>query len=103
MPTGRETGQLEQILGVVRDVGRPIIERTKRFPQERAMSADAKSIQQKVHELAEQLPEGATWEDVIEEVRFRRAIEAGVAAADRGAFASDGDVRAAFARWGVKV
>lgn len=67
------------------------------------MSAPAKGIQQKVHELAEQLPEDATWEDVIEEARFRRAVEAGIAAADRGAFASDDDVRGAFAKWGVKV
>lgn len=67
------------------------------------MSSTAKGIQQKVHELAEQLPDDATWEDVIEEARFRRAVEAGIAAADRGAFASDEDVRAAFAKWGVKV
>lgn len=67
------------------------------------MSTEAKGIQQKVHELAEQLPEDATWEDVIEAARFRRAVEAGVAAADRGAFASESEVSAAFAKWGVKV
>ncbi|HTQ36506.1 MAG TPA: hypothetical protein VMH77_05665 [Steroidobacteraceae bacterium] len=67
------------------------------------MSANAKGIQQKVHELAEQLPEDATWEDVIEEAGFRRAVEAGIAAADRGAFASDNDVRVTFAKYGVKV
>ncbi len=67
------------------------------------MSTAAKGIQQKVHELAEQLPEDATWEDVIDEARFRRAVEAGIAAADRGAFASEGEVQAAFAKWGVKV
>jgi predicted transcriptional regulator len=39
---------------------------------------------------------------VIEEARFRRAVEAGVRAADRGAFATDEEVRTAFARWGVK-
>ncbi len=67
------------------------------------MSTTAKGIQQKVHELAEQLPEDATWEDVIEEARFRRAVDAGIAAADRGAFASESEVRAAFAKWGMKV
>jgi predicted transcriptional regulator len=67
------------------------------------MSAPAKGIQQKVHELAEQLPENATWEDVIEEARFRRAVEAGVAAADRGAFASEREVQTVFSKWGVKV
>lgn len=67
------------------------------------MSTNAKGIQQKVHELAEQLPEDATWEDVIGEARFRRAVEAGVAAADRGAFASDEDVRAACAKSGIDI
>lgn len=67
------------------------------------MSANAKGIQQKLHELAEQLHDGATWEDVIEEARFHRAVEAGIAAVDRGAFASDDNVRIAFAKWGVKV
>ncbi len=38
------------------------------------------------HELADQLPADATWDDVIEEARFRKAVEAGFAAADRGAF-----------------
>jgi predicted transcriptional regulator len=66
------------------------------------MSTTAKDIQQKVHELADQLPKDATWEDVIEEVRYRRAVEAGIAAAERGAFAQDDEVRAAFAKWGVK-
>jgi predicted transcriptional regulator len=66
------------------------------------MSPTAKGIQQKVHELADQLPKDGTWEDVIEEARYRRAVEAGIAAADRGAFANDDEVRAAFAKWGVK-
>jgi len=67
------------------------------------MSTSAKGIRQQVHDLAEQLPEDATWDDVIEEVRFRRAVEAGIAAADRDAFASETEVQAAFAKWGVKV
>lgn len=67
------------------------------------MTTTAKDIQQKVHALAEQLPSDATWDDVIAEARFHRAVEAGIAAADRGAFASDADVKSAFAQWGVKV
>jgi predicted transcriptional regulator len=66
------------------------------------MSVTAKGIQQKVHELADQLPKDATWEDVIEEARYRRAVEAGIAAADRRAFAQDDEVTAAFGKWGVK-
>jgi len=62
----------------------------------------AASVKQELHQLADTLPENATWDDVIEEARFRRAVEAGTHAADRGAFATDEEVRAAFARWGVK-
>mgnify|MGYP001362314004 FL=1 len=67
------------------------------------MSETSQTIQQKVHTLAEQLPADASWDDVIEEARFRRAVELGIAAADRRAFATDEDVRSAFAQWGVKV
>lgn len=62
----------------------------------------AASVKRELHQLAETLPENATWDDVIEEARFRRAVEAGIRAADRGAFATDEEARAAFARWGVK-
>jgi predicted transcriptional regulator len=62
----------------------------------------AASVKHELHQLAETLPENATWDDVIEEARFRRAVEAGVHAADRGAFATDEEVHAAFTRWGVK-
>ena len=66
------------------------------------MSKTGKTIQQKVHALAEELPPDASWDDVIEEARFRKAVELGIAAADRGAFATDEEVRDSFARWGVK-
>ena len=62
----------------------------------------AANVKHDLQLLAETLPENATWDDVIEEARFRRAVEAGIHAADRGAFATDEEVRAAFARWGVK-
>jgi len=64
--------------------------------------AIAFDIRDKIRQLADQLPPDATWEDVIEEARYRRAVEAGVAAADRGAFATDNEVRDAFAKWGVR-
>lgn len=66
------------------------------------MSTNSDPLRQRLHELADQLPADATWDDVIEEARFRKAVEAGVAAADRGAFASEDEVKAAFARWNVK-
>jgi len=59
-------------------------------------------MRRKAHALAEELLAGASADDVIEEARFRKAVEVGIAAADRGAFATDEEVRAAFARWGEK-
>jgi predicted transcriptional regulator len=67
------------------------------------MSEANSTIRQKLHALAEELPLDASWDDVIEEARFRKAVDLGIAAADRGAFATDEEVCDAFARWGVKV
>jgi predicted transcriptional regulator len=66
------------------------------------MSKSNQTMRQKLHALAEELPPDASWDDVIEEARFRKAVELGIAAADRGAFAADEKVRNAFDRWGVK-
>jgi hypothetical protein len=66
------------------------------------MSEASQTIRQKVHDLADELPPDASWDDVIEEARFRKAVELGIAAADRRAFATDEEVRKAFARWAVK-
>jgi predicted transcriptional regulator len=66
------------------------------------MSEAKQTIRQKVHALAEELPADASWDDVIEEARFRKAVELGIAAANRGSFATDEEVRNAFSRWGVK-
>jgi predicted transcriptional regulator len=61
------------------------------------------NLSQQVHELADRLGPDSTWDDVIEQARFRKAVQEGVAAADRGEFASDEDVRRAFAKWGADV
>ena len=66
------------------------------------MSNAAVTLKQKAHELSDQLPDTATWDDLIEEACFRKAVEGGIAQADRGDFASEEDVRSAFARWVVK-
>ena len=63
----------------------------------------AANLKETLHTLAEQLPENATWDDVLEEVRFRRAVESGIRAADRGEFANANEVREAFSSWGVDV
>ncbi len=67
------------------------------------MNAATKTIRDKVHALADQLPANATWDDVLEEVRLRGAVEAGIVAAERGEFATDQEVKAAFSQWGVTV
>jgi len=66
------------------------------------MSETKQTIRQKLHALAEELPPDASWDDVIEEARFRKAVELGITAANRGSFATDEEVRNAFSRWGVK-
>ena len=66
------------------------------------MNKAGQTIRQKLHALADELPPDASWDDVIDEARFRKAVELGIAAADRGAFATDEEVRSTFARWGVK-
>lgn len=61
------------------------------------------NLKESLHTLADQLPDNATWDDVMEEVRFRRAVETGIRAADRGEFATQEEVRAAFSRWGISI
>lgn len=56
-----------------------------------------------VDQIADPLPPGTTWDDVIKQARFRNAVQEGIAAADRGEFASEADVRRVFRKWGVKV
>jgi predicted transcriptional regulator len=63
----------------------------------------AANLKESLHTLADQLPDDATWEDVMEEVRFRRAVEVGIQAAERGELATQEEVRVAFARWGVNI
>jgi len=56
-----------------------------------------------LHQIADQLPPGATWDDVIEQARFHKAVQEGIPAADRGEFASDEEVRRVLRKWGVNV
>jgi predicted transcriptional regulator len=67
------------------------------------MATAPETIREKVRDLAEHLPTNATWDDVIEKARFLKAVEIGIAAADRGEFASEEAVKAAFKKWGVNV
>lgn len=71
------------------------------MPSEEApMSAQFKL---EAHKLVEALPDTATWSDLIEQARFQKALVESIAAANRGEFASDEDVRRVFGKWGVDV
>ncbi len=63
----------------------------------------AANLKETLYTLADQLSDNATWDDVMEEVRFRRAVDTGARAADHGEFATEEEIQAAFARWGVKI
>jgi hypothetical protein len=56
----------------------------------------AANLKDTLHILAEKLPDNATWDDVMEEIRFRRAVDTGIKAADREEFATESEVREAF-------
>ena len=60
-------------------------------------------IKEALRELADQLPDDATWKDVAYEAYVRQEMEAGLAEAQRGEFAKAVDVDSTFARWGVQV
>lgn len=63
----------------------------------------AANLKEQLHWLAEHLPEGATWKDVLYEAYVRQEIEAGLEEARRGEFAADAEVKSAFAKWGVQL
>ena len=42
------------------------------------------NIKQQVHNLADQLPESATWDDVRYQVELRRSIQRGITDSDAG-------------------
>lgn len=48
------------------------------------MNATAESLRQKVHQLADNLPPNATWEDVRYQVEFRASVERGLAESQAG-------------------
>lgn len=62
----------------------------------------ATNLRETLHALAEQLPEDASIEDVIERLRQLRAVDEDKSAAERGEFASDEEVRRVFAKYGVE-
>ena len=54
------------------------------------------NVKQEARRLVDQLPEGATWDDVMYEIYVRQAIEAGLVDSDAGRTHAINDVRAKF-------
>jgi hypothetical protein len=52
------------------------------------------NIKQEAHRLVEQLPDNATWDDLMYEIYVRQAIEAGVIESDTGRTLEGKEVRA---------
>ncbi|MGI9302859.1 MAG: hypothetical protein ACR2RB_09150 [Gammaproteobacteria bacterium] len=62
------------------------------------MSANPQTIKDQARRLIDELPDDATWADVLYEIEQRRAIEQGLQEAERGEFASDEVVQTTFAK-----
>ena len=54
------------------------------------------AVKQEVRRLAEELPEDATWDDVMEQIFLKQAIEAGLKASAEGRTRTVEEVRASF-------
>ncbi len=63
----------------------------------------ANDIKKALHNLADQLPDDATWKDIAYEAYVRQEIEAGLAEAERGEFAREEEVKDTFKKWGVQI
>ena len=59
----------------------------------------AANVKQELPRQADALPENPACNDVIEGSRYHRAVEAGIRAADRDAFATDEEILVALALW----
>ncbi len=55
------------------------------------------SIKQKVHQLLDNLPESATWDDLMYRIYVRQSIEGGIKDSDQGRTVDVKEVRKKFA------
>ena len=60
------------------------------------MAATSANLKQQAYQLIDQLPDGATWDDVVHGVAVRGSIERGLADADAGRLTDLKDVRREF-------
>jgi predicted transcriptional regulator len=56
----------------------------------------ATNVKQEAHRLVDNLPENATWDDLMYEIYIRQAIEAGLADSEAGRTLDVKEVRAKF-------
>ena len=56
----------------------------------------AQSVKQQAHQLLDNLPDSATWEDVMHRIYVRQAIEAGLKDSDEGRTVDVKEVRKRF-------
>ena len=56
----------------------------------------AHDLKTEAHRLVDQLPERATWDDLMHEIYVRQSIEAGLADSDAGRITPTATVRARF-------
>ncbi len=66
------------------------------------METKQMDVREALHNLAERLPEEATWADVFEHLRYRIAVAEGKEAARKEDFATDQNVKRVFAKYGVE-
>ena len=60
------------------------------------MPTSGLALKQQAHALIDNLPEFATWDDVVYEMAVRRSIERGLVDADAGRLTDVADVRREF-------
>jgi len=60
------------------------------------MQMQTPSVKEQARKIVDELPDTATWEDLIYRLYVREAIEAGIADADAGRVVDVADVRAEY-------
>ena len=60
------------------------------------MSGASTTIKEEAHRIVDQLPENASWEDLVYRIYVRQSIEAGIRDAEAGRVESVADVRRSF-------
>lgn len=60
------------------------------------MSKSSATLKEEAHRIVDQLPENASWEDLVYRIYVRQSIEAGIKDAEAGRVESVAEVRRSF-------